>query len=155
MLVKRIGNHNLPVPAKQTKGAAAFDLQFCGKHLTHGDDWYVGNPYAIAPGETITLPTGFAWNIPAGFVGMVCSRSGLASKHGVVVLNAPGIIDPDYTGEIKVILHNTSKGTVMIYHGDRVAQMLITPAIGGCCVTEVAELPKTERGDGGLGSTGK
>ena len=148
MLVKRIGNHDLPVPAKQTKGAAAFDLQ------AQGEDANGIASFAFVPGETGAIRTGFAWNIPAGFVGMVCSRSGLAAKHGLFVLNAPGIIDPDYTGEVMVILHNAGDEVVHIRHGDRIAQMLITPAIGGCCVTEVVELPKTERGDNGLGSTG-
>lgn len=154
MLVKRIGNHDLPVPAKATKGSAAFDLQFCGANLS-GDGWYLRQQYVIAPGEFIVLPTGFAWNVPAGFVGMVCSRSGIAAKHGIQVLNAPGIIDPDYTGEVKVILHNAGTESFHVNHGDRIAQMLLAPAIGGCCVTEVTELPKTERGDNGLGSTGK
>lgn len=148
MLVKRIGNHNLPVPAKQTKGAAAFDLQAC-MNYTHEESAQV-----IGPGRSAIIPTGFAWNIPAGFVGMVCSRSGMAAKSEVFVLNAPGIIDSDYTGEVKVILFNAGFEDFRIGHGNRIAQMLITPAIGGCCVTEVPELPATARGDGGFGSTG-
>lgn len=141
MLVKRIGEHDLPPPAKTTEGAAGFDLQAVHDEI-------------VGPGQWRIIKTGFAWQIPAGFVGMVCSRSGLALKHGVTVLNAPGIIDPDYVGEVCVILHNVGALPFKVQRGDRIAQLLIAPAPGGCCTIEVAELPETKRGAAGFGSTG-
>ncbi len=144
MLVQRIGNHDLPLPEKATEYAAAFDLR---ANLP-------GGPATIAPGVRALIPTGFAWQIPVGFAGLVCPRSGLALKNGITVLNAPGIIDPDFRGEVGVILLNTSDVAFAVNHGDRIAQLLLTPAVGGCCVTEVPLLSETKRGAGGFGSSG-
>jgi dUTP pyrophosphatase len=141
MLVQRLGNHTLPVPSKATDGAAAFDL--CAADFV-----------SIAPGDHALVPTGFAWQVPVGFVGLVCPRSGLALKCGVTVLNAPGVIDSDYRGEVGVILVNHGSSDFHIAPGDRIAQLLLTPAVGGCCVTEVPLLGETKRGAGGFGSTG-
>ncbi len=144
MLVQRIGTHDLPAPKKATEGAAAFDLQ------ANLAPW----PITIRPGGRALIPTGFAWQIPPGFVGLICPRSGLALNAGVTVLNAPGVIDPDYRGEVGVILVNHGDLPYTVSHGDRIAQMLLVPAVGGCCVTEVPLLGETKRGAGGFGSTG-
>jgi dUTP pyrophosphatase len=108
----------------------------------------------LYPGETKLIPTGIKISIPLGYAGFVCSRSGLALKKNVFVLNAPGIVDSDYTGDVGVILHNAGQDIFNIKAGDRVAQLLIVK-----CeyfdFNEVTELTKTERGDGGFGSTGQ
>lgn len=122
----------------------------------------------IRPGETQLISTGFIWNIPTGYVGMVCSRSGLALKKSVIVLNSPGIIDENYTGEIKVILYNLGKENFVILSGDRIAQMVmlksaILPFYRDVPEESVDEEWKTAnlsecsealRGSGGFGSTG-
>lgn len=143
MLVQRIGSHDLPAPKKATEGAAAFDLQA-----------RIYPPITIAQGRRALIATGFAWQIPPGFVGLICPRSGLARNAGVTVLNAPGVIDPDYRGEVGVILVNHGDVPYTVSHGDRIAQMLLVPAVGGCCVTEVPLLGETKRAAGGFGSTG-
>ena len=107
----------------------------------------------IYPGETKLVKTGINISIPLGYAGFVCSRSGLALKQNVFVLNAPGIIDSDYTGEVGVILHNASNDRFNIKAGDRIAQLLIVKC-EYFWFNEVAELQETERGDGGFGSTG-
>lgn len=136
---KRIGGHDLPVPSRQTPGAAGFDLT------------YVGPPTILYPHERSLLDTGFAWAIPEGFVGRIAPRSGLAHKHGIDVL--AGVIDSDYRGEVKVILINHGAFHFTLSTGDRIAQMLIQPVamVEG---VEVEELDGTERGEGGFGSTG-
>lgn len=144
MFVKRMGNHTLEIPKKATKGSAAFDLR---ANLDK-------NGLILKPNERALVDTGFAWQIPSGFVGMVCPRSGLAAKNGITVLNAPGIIDPDYRGSVKVLLVNLGQESAAIAHDDRIAQMVMTPALGGCCVTEIPELNETTRGIQGFGSTG-
>lgn len=107
----------------------------------------------IYPGETKLVKTGINISIPLGYAGFICSRSGLALKQNVFVLNAPGIIDSDYTGEVGVILHNASDDRFTIKAGDRIAQLLIVKC-EFFMFNEVAELQKTERGAGGFGSTG-
>lgn len=116
---------------------------------------------AIPPGETLTLapgaralvPTGFALAIPAGYEGQVRPRSGLAANHGVTVLNAPGTIDADYRGEVKVILVNHGTEPFALARGMRIAQLVIAP-VTVAAFAEVAELGDTERGAAGFGSTG-
>lgn len=137
---KRIGGHAMPVPARQTPGAAGLDLT------------YVGPPMTIHPNERALLDTGFAWAIPEGFVGRVTPRSGLAHKHGIDVL--AGAIDSDYRGEVKVILINHGAFHFTLSTGDRIAQMLVQPVVVAEGF-EVEELDGTERGEGGFGSTGK
>lgn len=111
-------------------------------------------PIHLAPMERALIPTGMYMALPAGYEAQVRSRSGLAAKQGVTVLNAPGTIDADYRGEVKVILINLSAETVTIENGDRVAQLVIAPVTQAGWV-EVNELDETDRGTGGFGSTGK
>lgn len=108
----------------------------------------------IGPGERAVVPTGVALAIPAGFVGLVHPRSGLAAKHGLTVLNAPGTIDADYRGEVCVVLVNTDPSTpVTVRRGDRIAQLLVQ-RVSHARWQLVPALPDTTRGDGGFGSTG-
>lgn len=106
----------------------------------------------VAPHETKLIGTGLALRAPLGSVILICSRSGLATRS-VFVSNAPGVVDPDYTGEIKVALHNASSYAHYLKHGDRIAQALIVP-LTVCQLVEVTSLPQTERGARGFGSSG-
>lgn len=108
----------------------------------------------ITPNSRILVHTGLHMAIPAGYVGMVCPRSGFALKQGVTVLNAPGIVDSGYRGEVGVILLNTSEQTVTVRKGDRIAQMVFVP-YAHMAFEHVENLPETDRGEGGFGSTGK
>jgi dUTP pyrophosphatase len=108
----------------------------------------------LGPGERATVPTGVALALPEGFAGFVHPRSGLAARHGVTVVNAPGTVDAGYRGEIRVTLLNTdSSRTVELRRGDRIAQ-LVVQRVARVTFVEVTELPPTPRGDGGFGSTG-
>jgi dUTP pyrophosphatase len=100
-----------------------------------------------------TVPTGLAVAIPPGFVGLICPRSGLAAQHGVSVLNAPGVIDAGYRGELAVVLFSTRALEYVIRRGDRIAQLLVQP-VTECDVVQVASLGSTSRGAAGFGSTG-
>lgn len=135
------GNTDLPLPAYASAGAAGFDLRAAAS-------------ISLAPGQYAIVSTGFAMSIPEGLEMQVRPRSGLAAKHGVTVLNAPGTIDCDYRGEIAVILINHGTATFEIARGDRIAQGVIAaaPQVG---LVEVDSLDSTERGSGGFGSTGK
>lgn len=128
------------IPVYQTSGSAACDLKSTDELV-------------IPSGSRVTVGTGIKLEIPNGFGAMVCSRSGLAAKNGIQVLNAPGIIDTDYRGEIKVILHNSGQSEFIIKKGDRIAQLLFFPIFQA--IFQRAELiENTARGEGGLGSTG-
>jgi dUTP pyrophosphatase len=139
------GSIPLPVPKYQTTGASGMDLYA---------DTADKSMCIIPPGEKNVICTGIAVEIQAGYEGQIRSRSGLAAKSGVVVLNSPGTIDSDYRGEIKVILVNHSKENYIVSRGDRIAQMVICP-VTQVEIVEVEELDITNRGSGGLGSTGK
>ncbi|MEL7464001.1 MAG: dUTP diphosphatase [Pseudomonadota bacterium] len=134
---------SFPPPAYETAGAAGADLRAAFADKT---------PVTLAPGERAMISTGLAMAIPNGYEGQVRPRSGLAARHGVTVANAPGTIDSDYRGEVKVILINLGADPVEIAHGDRIAQLVIAP------VTQAAfafgAVDKTARGAGGFGSTG-
>lgn len=110
-------------------------------------------PVRIEPGGLALVPTGIAVALPPGYEFQIRPRSGLAIRRGVTVVNAPGTIDADYRGEIKVGLVNLGPAPVEIRRGDRIAQMVLAPAPRAAW-REVAELPPTERGDGGFGHTG-
>lgn len=110
-------------------------------------------PLTLAPLARAAVPTGFAMALPVGFEAQVRPRSGLAAKHGVTVLNAPGTIDSDYRGEVKVLLVNLSDTAFTIRRGERIAQMVIAPVTTASLV-ETDTLPDSERGEGGFGSTG-
>lgn len=134
---------SFPPPAYETAGAAGADLRAALPDRA---------ALTLAPGARAMVPTGLSMAIPAGYEGQVRSRSGLAAKHGVTVANAPGTIDSDYRGEVKVILINLGDEAVEIAHGDRIAQLVVAP------VTHAAfafgALDETTRGAGGFGSTG-
>ncbi len=132
----------VPLPAYQTKGAVGMDL--CAA---------VESPLTIAPGDRALVPTGWAIAVPEGFEGQVRPRSGLALRHGVTVLNSPGTIDPDYRGELQVLLINHGREAFVVARGDRIAQLVIAPIIRAELI-ELPELPTTARGGGGYGSTG-
>ncbi|SEG44207.1 dUTP diphosphatase [Bosea lathyri] len=133
---------DLPLPAYESTGAAGMDLRAA-----------VDAPLVLPPGGRALVPTGLALQLPEGFEAQVRPRSGLAAKHGVTVLNAPGTVDSDYRGEVKVILINHGQEPFTIGRGDRIAQMVIAPVTRGVFV-EVDALDQTTRGEGGFGSTG-
>jgi dUTP pyrophosphatase len=141
--IKRLRKHHLPLPAYQSEHAAGMDLM--------AD---IEAPFVIAPMSRVAVPTGFAIEIPQGFEGQVRPRSGLAFKEGITVINAPGTIDADYRGEIKVLLVNLGNDSVLLNPGDRVAQLVIAPAIRAA-VEEADNLEDTARGEGGFGHTGR
>lgn len=118
-----------------------------------GCDLAASEDVDIPAGEWRLVGTGLFLEIPDGFMGMVCPRSGLAAKHGLTVLNAPGIIDADYRGEVKVILINLSKQDYSVKIGDRIAQLIFSPAFQGK-LKQTDQLGDTTRGAGGFGSTG-
>lgn len=111
------------------------------------------NSIHILPGGRALIPTGLYCKLPKGYELMVRPRSGLALKHGITVLNTPGCVDSDYTGEIGVILINTGNSAFKIEHGDRIAQAVVSPVVQ-VNWQEVKELEKTERGEGGFGHSG-
>ncbi len=135
---------DLPLPAYESAGAAGMDLRAA---LSEGE------ALELAPGARALVPTGLALQLPDGFEAQVRPRSGLAAKHGVTVLNAPGTIDSDYRGEVKTILINHGQAPFTIRHGDRIAQLVIAP-VTRVTPVEVAVLDQTGRGAGGFGSTG-
>jgi dUTP pyrophosphatase len=110
-------------------------------------------PLEVAPGAIVLVPTGWALAIPRGWEGQVRPRSGLATKHGVTVPNAPGTIDSDYRGELKVAIINLGRAAFVLTPAMRIAQLVIAP-VARARVAEVASLDETERGEGGFGSTG-
>jgi dUTP pyrophosphatase len=127
-------------PVYQTSGAAGCDLISSCDQIIDPHDWGI-------------IPTGLFIEIPDGYEAQIRSRSGLAAKNGVFVLNSPGTIDNDYRGEIKVILANTSHHPFIIKKGDRIAQMVFSP-VTQATFESATELSKTDRGTGGFGSTG-
>lgn len=143
---------NAQLPVYQTQTAAGLDLAVC---LPRGD--FPENEITIEPihkgGRIVKLPCGFACAIPVGFEGQVRPRSGLATKHGITIPNAPGTVDSDYRGEMFVALINLGNEPVTIRNGDRVAQLVIAP-VAHIRTHEVEDLDKTPRGAGGFGSTG-
>ena len=132
---------NLPLPAYQTADAAGMDLM--------ADTL---EPIRLAPGERALVPTGLALEIPAGYEAQIRPRSGLALRHGVTLLNAPGTIDADYRGEVQVLLVNLGSADFEVHRGDRIAQMVIAP-VTRATLCEVQELTETARAAGGFGHT--
>lgn len=120
-----------------------------------GADLYAltGGPVTIAPGQTALIHTGIALAIPQGYVGLVCARSGLATKEGLAPANKVGVIDADYRGELMVSLYNQSKANRVVEDGERIAQLVVTPYLTAR-FTPVEKLEDTQRGSGGFGSTG-
>ena len=131
---------NIPKVARQ--GDAGHDLKA-----------NLSEPVVIQPGGTQLIPTGLRMAIPEGMVGLVCSRSGLALKNQVFVLNAPGVIDSNYRGEVGVILHNTGSDPFTVTPGSRIAQLLLIN-LPQVALHPVEGLPETNRGGEGFGSSG-
>lgn len=135
----------LALPAYETAGAAGCDLRAA---LADGEE------LVLSPGERAMVPTGLAMALPQGFEAQVRARSGLAAKFGVGVVNAPGTIDADYRGEVKVILINHGTDEFVIRRGERIAQMVVSP-VTQAQFEETESLDETTRGEGGFGSTGR
>ncbi len=114
----------------------------------------VGTDVVLQPGETALIPTGFSIELPRGIEGQVRPRSGLAIKHGIGILNAPGTIDSDYRGEVKIILSNFGKEPFTIHRGDRIAQLVLAK-LAKAEFVQVEALSETSRGAGGFGHTGR
>ncbi|HKH14541.1 MAG TPA: dUTP diphosphatase [Solirubrobacterales bacterium] len=120
-----------------------------------GLDLYAAEAATIEPGDRATVATGIAVEIPAGFTGLVLPRSGLAARHGIALVNAPGLIDSGYRGEIRVLLLNTDRrDRFEVSPGDRIAQLVLTP-VADVEPLEVTELATSVRGEGGFGSSGR
>lgn len=145
--------NDIPVQLKRLPHGLGLDLPRYATAGAAGMDVVSAEDATIAPGGRHAVATGLAVAIPAGFEIQVRPRSGLALKHGISVPNAPGTIDSDYRGELKVILINLGREPFAIQRGDRVAQLVLAPVTRAGWV-EVAELDETERGEGGFGSTG-
>lgn len=138
---------NATIPQYQTQLAAGLDLAAClPRHEC-------GPSVMVEPGAIVKIPLGFACAIPAGYEGQVRPRSGLATKHGLTVPNAPGTVDADYRGEMFVALINLGKESIEITHSMRIAQLVIAP-VSHATIVEVDSLDETSRGSGGFGSTG-
>ena len=133
---------DLPLPAYETEGAAGLDLRAA-----------ITEPVTLTPGMRTLVPTGLSMQLPGGFEGQIRPRSGLALRHGVTVLNAPGTVDSDYRGEVSVVLINHGSENFTVTRGDRIAQLVIAP-VSHARLAEVAALDETARGAGGYGSTG-
>jgi dUTP pyrophosphatase len=140
--VKRI-RPDAELPRYQTPGAAGMDLHAA-----------LDAPVTIEPGARALVGTGLAFAIPSGWEGQVRPRSGLAAKHGVTVINAPGTIDSDFRGEVGVVLVNHGREPFVVRRGERIAQIVFAE-YGRASLVEVPELDETARGDGGYGSTGR
>jgi len=140
LLIRRL-DPTLPLPTYAREGDAGLDLQ-------------AAQATTIEPGARALVPTGLAVAIPAGYAGFVLPRSGLALRHGLTLLNTPGLIDAGYRGEIKVLLINHDRSAVTIARGERIAQ-LVLQRVEHADLLEVGELPATVRGEGGFGSTGR
>lgn len=136
-----VGYKNQTAPSYATPGSAGCDL-IASEEVT------------LPPGRWCAVSTGLHLEIPTGYVAQVCPRSGLAYKHGVTVLNSPGIIDSDYRGEIKVILINHNSLRYTVKKGDRIAQLVFMP-VAHVEMKHVDQFTPTERGEGGFGSTGR
>ena len=142
MRVKKL-RANAIIPTYGSPEAAGADLYAC-----------LEADVTIAPGKTVFVPTGLAMEVPKGYAGLIYARSGMACKRDLAPANKVGVIDSDYRGEILVALHNHGKAPQTISHGERIAQMIITPVLTPAY--EIAEnLDDTHRGEGGFGSTGR
>lgn len=134
---------NAILPTYGSAEAAGADLYACLEETV-----------VIQPGESAFIPTGLAMELPRGYVGLIYARSGLACKRGLAPANKVGVIDSDYRGEFIVVLHNHGSETQEVSHGERIAQLVLTPVVTPG-FTEVQELTDTARSAGGFGSTGK
>ena len=142
VLVKKL-NSSAQLPSYKTNGASGMDLMAC-----------IEKPINLKPGKSCLIPTGLSVAFSEKYEIQIRPRSGLAAKNSISVLNTPGTIDSDYRGELKIILFNHSNENFIINNNDRVAQMVLTPVVK-MELEEINELPNSNRGDGGFGSTGK
>ena len=140
--VKRLRNGAI-LPTYGSEEAAGADLYAC-----------LDEDVVIMPGSSAFIPTGLSMQIPRGYAGLIYARSGLACKKGLAPANKVGVVDSDYRGEFMVVLHNHGNELQTVSHGDRIAQLVITPVLTPS-FSEVAELTDTDRAAGGFGSTGK
>lgn len=140
--VKRLRNSAM-LPTYGSAEAAGADLYAC-----------LDEPVTIQPGASVFVPTGLAMEIPCGYAGLIYARSGLACKRGLAPANKVGVVDSDYRGEFMVVLHNHGNEVQVVEHGERIAQLVITPVFTPGFM-EVEELSDTVRSAGGFGSTGK
>ena len=140
--VKKL-KENAIMPTYGSAEAAGADLYAC-----------LEAPVTIRPGESVFVPTGLSMELPRGYAGLIYARSGLACKRGLAPANKVGVVDSDYRGEFMIVLHNHGSNVQTIEHGERIAQLVVTPVFTPGFV-EVAELTDTERASGGFGSTGK
>ena len=139
--IKKLSS-SVSIPKYETSGSSGMDIAA-----------HIENKIIIDPGEKALITTGFSIAIPRGYEVQIRPRSGLAAKKSITVLNTPGTIDADYRGEIKVILINLGKEKFVVENGERIAQMVVCPVVRAD-LEVVKELPETERGLGGFGSTG-
>ena len=140
--VKRLKHFKGDLPEYKSEGASGFDIRAC-----------LDEDIKLKPGERAIIPSGLSFELPPGFEMQSRPRSGLALKQGLTVLNSPGTIDSDYRGEVKTLILNTSKENVTIKDQERIAQLVLCPVFRAKFI-EWGELSKTERGEGGFGSTG-
>lgn len=140
--IKIVNKSKNPMPSYATPNSAGMDIRA-----------NLNNDLLLPPNIPMMVPTGLYMELSEGYEAQIRPRSGLAAKHGVTVCNAPGTIDCDFRGEVKVILINLSRNDFAIHHGDRIAQMVISK-YEKADITEVEELSETERGEGGFGSSG-
>ena len=140
--VKKL-RENALLPTYGSAEAAGADLYAC-----------LDAPISIMPGQSVFVPTGLAMEIPVGYAGLIYARSGLACKRGLAPANKVGVVDSDYRGEFMIVLHNHGTQTQIVNHGERIAQLVITPVLTPG-FTEVDMLTDTQRSGGGFGSTGK
>ena len=144
VLIKQLpGSEDLPLPRYMTSHAAGMDLYAA-----------VTENKVLSPGERALIPAGIAIALPEGCEAQIRPRSGLAAKHGITLLNAPGTIDADYRGEIKIIMANLGQEPFTVSRGERIAQMVIAPVITAR-LEAVENLPETKRSSGGFGHTGR
>ena len=137
------GSGDLPLPSRATTGSSGYDLRAA-----------VESDVAIAAGGRALIPTGFSIAVPRGYEAQIRPRSGLALEHGIVLPNAPGTIDADYRGELKVIVMNAGETSFTVRRGDRIAQLVIAPVVSAEW-EEVPLLGATDRGAGGFGHSGR
>lgn len=142
-VVRLAGADGLPLPVYMSAGAAGADVVAA-----------VREDVVIAPGERALIPTGLAFEVPAGYEVQVRPRSGLALKAGITCLNTPGTIDSDYRGPVGVLLINHGSAPFVVRRGDRIAQLIVAPVVQAA-FTEAAALATSMRGGGGFGSTGR
>ena len=142
-----------PVRVPVLRVDAALPLPAYARPDDAGLDLHAAEDVTLKPGARALVPTGLALAIPPGYAGLVLPRSGLALRHGVTLLNTPGLIDAGYRGEVKVLLVNLGEASVTLARGDRIAQ-LVVQRVEHVTLTPVSELPPSARGTGGVGSTG-